>query len=192
VSGLQIWRVGVVGFLVAAVQTAAFDRFLLLGLAYLALPLWLAIVVGRRLPWTSAAVAGFGCGLAWDLLALDLFGRYALVLAIVGATSSLVGDRSVAHRMTLLAASNVCLWVVSAMVGETLPMLDGRTLGGLLLSVAVGLLFIGSRGPMARLALPGPTAWDGTGARSSDWVDRRAGLHPVAGAEPVDDEYRAA
>ncbi len=191
-SGPQIGRVAVVAFVFAAVQTAAFDRLLLLGLAYLALPLWLSIVVGRRLPWTSAAIAGFGCGLAWDLLALDLFGRYALVLAIVGATSSLVGDRGIGFRAAFLAAANVCLWVVSAAVGETLPMIGTATLAGLVLSVVVGLPLVGSGGVVARLAIPGPTVWDRTDARSSDWVDRRAGLHSAPATEPVGDEHRAA
>ncbi len=92
---------------------------------------------------------------------------------------------------TLLAAANVCLWVVSAVVGETLPIIGTATFGGLVLSVDRRPPLVGSGGVVARLAYPVRRCGIGTETRSSDWVSAPVCIRSPR-AEPVDDEHRAA
>ncbi len=184
-------RLAVVGLFLAAIQVAGFDRFLLFGTAYLALPLFLTIATASRLPATNAALVGALVGTFWDLLGIDLFGRYALALSLAGAVASLVSFRRrdsgavarIGSRAIGVTAGIIVLASVSALSGETLPPLNSGTAVGLLVSVVVGTLVSGST--LNRLALPTRTAWDPAKERSTDWVDRRAGLYsvPVATAE---------
>ncbi len=77
-SHTQILRLAAASILLAATQVAGFDRVLLFDIAYLALPLFLAVAVAGRLPFTNAVLCGALIGAFWDLLGIDLFGRYAL------------------------------------------------------------------------------------------------------------------
>lgn len=190
----QVLRFGGVALAVATVQTAALERFLLFGVGSLVLPVWLAIAVGRRLPATNAAAAGFWIGLTWDALSVDLFGRYALALAAIAAFASHTGGlaatsgrvRRFIRRLVVVALATVWLWAFSALVGETLPIIGWSSLAGLVLVSWLGAAFTGPGSRLERMAIPGRTAWDEPD-RSTSWVDRRAGLFPVAvrpGAEP--------
>ena len=185
---LQVARLAVASLMVAAVQVAGFDRFLLFGVAYLALPLFVAVAVGGRLPFTNAALAGALVGVCWDLLGIDLFGRYALALALCSGISSIAtfgaGRASrvagTTRRALATATGFLVLMAVSALAGETLPPLNAATGVGLLLSTAIGTSASGSM--LNRLILPTRTIWDPAQERSTEWMDRRAGLYttPVA------------
>lgn len=185
-SGGQLARLGLVSLVAATIQTAALERLLLLGVASLVLPVWLSLVVGRRLPATNAAVAGFGIGLAWDALSISSFGRYALALSAIAAASSLTGRWSEAHRrrsrflrrLVQLCVATVWLWWVSSLVGEAFPVLSRSTLAGLMLASVIGAAATGPGGRLERIGLAGRTVWDEPD-RSTDWVDRRSGLFPV-------------
>jgi len=191
VTSLQIFRVAAVSLAFAAAQVAGFDRFLLFGVAYLALPLFLAIAVGGRLPFTNAVLAGALVGVFWDLLAIDLFGRYALALALCAGTASLTTFGSTpstrvertARRALSVGAGLVVLASVSALSGETLPVLNGATAIGLVISLGVGTVVSGSL--FNRIAVPSRTVWDPPEERATEWVDRRAGLYsvPTTGSE---------
>lgn len=186
-SPVQTVRFLLVAFLIAAVQVAGTDRFLLLGVAHLVVPLWLVVATAGRLPVTNAAIAGFAVGAAWDLSSTTLFGRYAFVLAIVGAVSGLVGARSrsagrlggLLIRAGLVGMSTLWLWGFSAMVGEVLPPLSISTGIGLGLATVVSLPFVRPDGMLDRLAISGFTEWEDRQGSSSDWVDRRSGLYSV-------------
>ncbi|MFW2383727.1 MAG: hypothetical protein ACN4GZ_18395 [Acidimicrobiales bacterium] len=182
---LQIFRLAAVSLAFAATQVAGFDRFLLFGVGYLALPLFLAIAVGGRLPFTNAALAGAFVGLFWDLLSIDLFGRYALALALCAGAASLATFASmppgrverIARRALSVGVGLLVLASVSALSGETLPVLNGATAVGLVVSLVVGTLVSGSL--LNRIALPSRTVWDPAEERATEWVDRRAGLYSV-------------
>ncbi len=183
----QVLRLGGVALAVATVQTAALERFLLFGVGSLVLPAWLAIAVGRRLPATNAAAAGMLIGLAWDALSVNLFGRYALALAAVATFASLTGGvadapgrvRRFLRRLVVVALSTMWLWAFSALVGETLPIIGWSTLAGLMIVSWLGASLTGPGSRLERVAIPGRTAWDEPD-RSTSWVDRRAGLFPLA------------
>jgi rod shape-determining protein MreD len=185
VSRKQVARLAVVSVFLAATQVAGFDRFLLLGMAYLALPLFLTVAMAARLPATNAALVGALIGTFWDLLSIDLFGRYALALALAGGLASLVTFRTresaaparIGRRAVAITVGFVVLASVSALSGETLPPMNPATAVALLLTVVVGTLVSGSI--LNRLALPTRIAWDPVRERSTDWVDRRAGLYSV-------------
>ena len=187
---LQIARVAGVSWILSAVQVAGFDRFLLFGLSHLVLPLFLVIAVGSRLPLTNAVIAGALIGGTWDLLAIDLFGRYALALAVVGGIASLAlfgrADQPRRSRLLRRLVANVlgvaALVSISALVGETLPSFSARTAAGIALTAAVGTLISGR--VLRRLALPSRIVWDPARDRSTDWADRRAGLYSVPAAMP--------
>ncbi len=186
-SPLQLVRFLLVALAIAALQVAGLERFLLLGIAYLALPLWLVVAIAGRLPVTNAAIAGFVAGAAWDLLSVSLFGRYAFALAIVGGVSGLFGSRSRSAgrvggwliRAGFVLVSMLWLWGFSALVGEVLPPLSVATGLGLGLATLVSLPLVGPNGLLDRLAIPGYTEWDDRIESSSEWVDRRAGLYSV-------------
>ena len=190
-SRTQAFRLAVVSLVLAAAQVAGFDRFLLFGVAYLALPLFAAVAVGGRLPFTNAALAGALVGFCWDLLAIDLFGRYALALATCAGVASIAisGARRapraalIARRAVAVAVGLILLAVVSAISGETLPPVTAATGLGLVVSTVIGTVVSGS--VLNRLLLPTRTPWDPAQERSTDWVDRRAGLYsaPVADIE---------
>jgi hypothetical protein len=177
--------------LLAATQVAGFDRVLLFDIAYLALPLFLAVAVAGRLPFTNAVLCGALIGAFWDLLGIDLFGRYALALSLVGGVSSLLTFPSrdsaaiarIGRRAIAITAGLLLLASVSALSGESLPALNAATALGFVLSVVVGTVVSGS--VLNRFALPTRTAWEPAEERSTDWADRRAGLHsvPVSTAE---------
>ena len=185
-SAFQIVRLAAAGLLLAAVQVTGFDSFLLFGVAYLALPLFLAVAVGTRLPFTNAVLSGWLIGVTWDLLSIELFGRYALVLALCGGVASLMcfGAQEASLRTRRVrrgiatALAMVMLVTVSAVVGETLPVRSFSTLLGLALSSVIGMLVSGS--VLNRLALPTRTAWDVRHSQPTDWADRRAGLYAVS------------
>ncbi len=181
----QIARVAGISWIVAAIQVAGIDRFLLFGVAHLVLPLFLAVTVGSRLPLTNAVVGGALIGGTWDLLAIDLFGRYALGLAIAGGVASLAlfGRTADSRRMRLVrrfvvtVVAVVGLVSVSAIAGETLPPFSSETLAGVALTSAFGALVTGT--VLRRIVLPGRTVWDPAPVRSTGWVDHRAGLYSV-------------
>lgn len=187
---LQILRVAGASWILAAVQVAGFDRFLLFGVSHLVLPLFLAVAVGSRIPLTNAVVAGALIGGTWDLLSIDLFGRYALGLAVAGGVASLVlFGRTEKSRGSLLLRHLVAnffavtgLVAVSALAGETLPAFSSPTVAGLTLTAVVGTLFSGR--VLRRIALPSRTVWDPAPVRSTAWADRRAGLYSVPAATP--------
>ncbi|NNF55174.1 MAG: hypothetical protein HKN03_12135 [Acidimicrobiales bacterium] len=187
-SPLQTVRFLVVALTIAAVQVAGLDRFLLLGVAYLALPLWLVVAVSGRLPATNAAIAGFAVGAAWDLLSVTLFGRYAFALAVVGGISGMLGTKSRSAgrvrgpmvRAGVIVFSTLWLWAFSAMVGEVLPPFSIATGLGLGLATLVSLPLVRPGGVLDRFAIAGYTEWEDHADPSSDWVDRRAGLYSVA------------
>ncbi len=186
-SPLQTARFLLVALAIAAFQVAGLDRFLLFGVAYLALPLWLVVAISGRLPVTNAAIAGFAVGAAWDLLSVTLFGRYAFALAIVGGVSGLFGSRSRSAgrvggpliRAGIVLLSTLWLWGFSALVGEVLPPLSIATGLGLGLATLVSLPLVRPDGVLDRLAISGYTEWEDRTESSSDWVDRRAGLYSV-------------
>lgn len=194
-TGLQNLRLVAVALVAATMQTAVFERFLLVGVGSVVVPVWLVVVVGRRLPATNAAVAGFGVGLAWDALSVSLFGRYGLALAAIAALAGGVARFADAprrrarflRRTVVLMAATVWLWSFSALVGETLPPVSWSTVGGLVLASSVGAVVTGPGGRLERFAIRGRTAWDAPD-RSTSWVDRRAGLFPVPGRSDAEPE----
>ncbi|MGI9610496.1 MAG: hypothetical protein ACR2NL_09425 [Acidimicrobiia bacterium] len=193
-TSLQIARLGLVSLAIAATQVAGLDRFLLFGVGYLALPLFLAIAVGGRLPFTNAVLAGAFVGVFWDLLSINLFGRYALALALCSGAASLASFGSaqsarverIARRALSVAVGLLMLALVSSLSGETLPALNGITAVGFVVSLAGGTLVAGSL--LNRIAMPSRTVWDPAEKRATEWVDRRAGLYSV----PASDAEREA
>lgn len=191
----QVTRFAVVSLVVASIQTSALERLLLFGVGSLVLPVWLILAVSRRLPATNAAIAGFGAGMAWDALSISSFGRYALALSGMAAAASLTAawtetprSRSrFLRRLVQLTVATVWLWWVSAMAGETFPVISGSTLAGLALASAIGAAVTGPGGRLERIGLGGRTAWDEPD-RSTDWVDRRSGLFPVPARADVEPE----
>ncbi len=187
-------RFGMVALFIAGLQVAGFDRLQLFGLATLFVPLWLVVAIGGRLPATNATVAGFIIGLFVDLLSPALFGRYAFALAIVGAASAFAGshlrswgrNRGAIGSAVVVAVATIWLWGFSALVGEVFPLLSGQTIAGLALSSMVSILFVRPGGVLDRLCIAGTTDWEVTGDRSSEWVDRRAGLYSVS--RPLDND----
>ena len=184
---LQTARFLLVAMVIAAVQVAGLDRFLLFGIAYLALPLWLVVAISGRLPATNAAIAGFAVGASWDLLNVTLFGRYAFALAIVGGISGLFGSRSrsagrgggLLIRAGIIGSSTLWLWGFSALVGEVLPPVSLATALGLGLATLASLPLVRPDGVLDRLAISGYTQWENRTESSSEWVDRRGGLYSV-------------
>ncbi len=184
-STRNVLRLGVVSLVFASLQTAGFDRVLVFGVAYLALPLYVTVTVCSRLPFTNAVLAGAVTGFAWDMLSVDLFGRYALGLAIAGGFASIVlfenrsevRVRRLGRRALVVAGSTIGLALLSAAVGETLPVFSFATLAGFVVATTVGAVLSGS--VLRRIVMPARLVWDPNPGSPSAWTTHRPGLYVV-------------